>query len=384
MDISYIINRLGEENENYFGAIAPPIIQTSNFAYKKTCDLRCALKDEKNNLIYSRGNNPTLDILCKKLAALEGTDEALVFASGMAAISTAIIANVKAGDHVICVQKPYSWTNNILRNLLPRFNVNTTFVDGSDINEFKRNIKENTTLIFLESPNTMTFELQDIAAVAKLAKKNNITTIIDNSYSTPIFQQPIKLGIDIVVHSATKYIGGHSDAVSGVICSSKEMIAKIFKNEFLTLGGIISPFNAWLLLRGLRTLDLRLEKISTSTNKIIKFLSDHASIDKIYYPFHKGHPQYNLAKKQMKSASGLFSVTLKTKDVKKIERFCEGLKYFQMAVSWGGYESLVFPCCAFIEREEAAELPINLVRFSIGLEDPYRLIKDLENGLKKL
>jgi cystathionine beta-lyase len=384
MDTSYIINRLGEDNDEYFGAIAPPIIQTSNFAYKKTEYLRQAIKDEKNHLIYSRGNNPTLDILCKKIAALEGADEALVFASGMAAISTAVIANVKSGDHVICVQKPYSWTNNLFRNLLPRFNVKTTFIDGTDISNFENAIARNTRLIYLESPNTMTFELQDIPAVVGLAKKNNILTIIDNSYCSPLFQQPIKMGVDIVVHSATKYIGGHSDAVSGVLCSSKEIIDRIFRNEFLTLGGIISPFNAWLLLRGMRTLPIRMERISSSAKKIIDFLNSHPAIDKVYYPFDKSCDQRNIAERQMICGTGLFSILLKTKVVTKIEHFCESLKYFQIAVSWGGYESLVFPVCAYIDREEAAELPINLVRFSIGLEEADVLIEDLEQGLENI
>jgi cystathionine beta-lyase/cystathionine gamma-synthase len=384
MDISYIINRLGEENEDYFGAIAPPIMQTSNFSYKKTNDLRTALKDEKNHLIYSRGNNPTVDILCKKLAALEGADEAIVFASGMAAISTAVISNLKSGDHVICVQKPYSWTSTLFRTMLPRFGITTDFVDGTDIVNFEKAILPSTRLIYLESPNTMTFELQDIKAVVELAKKNNIITIIDNSYSTPLCQQPIAMGIDIVVHSATKYIGGHSDAVAGVLCTSAEMADKIFRNDFLTLGGIISPFNSWLLLRGLRTLPIRMEKISASTQKIIAFLKKHPAIEKIYYPYDSGSEQFKIAEKQMSSGTGLFSFQLKTKNVAAIEKFCESLKYFQIAVSWGGYESLIFPVCAFIEREEASELPINLLRISVGIEDADALIEDLKCGLDKI
>jgi cystathionine beta-lyase len=384
MDISYIINRLGEENEDYFGAIAPPIMQTSNFSYKKTNDLRTAIKDEKSHLIYSRGNNPTVDILCKKLAALEGADEAMVFASGMAAISTAVISNLKSGDHVICVQKPYSWTSTLFRTMLPRFGITTHFIDGTEIQNFENAILPSTRLIYLESPNTMTFEMQDISAVVKLAKKNNITTIIDNSYSTPLCQQPVKMGVDIVVHSATKYIGGHSDAVAGVLCTSTQMADKIFRNDFLTLGGIISPFNAWLLLRGLRTLPIRMEKVSATTQKIIAFLKEHPAIDKIYYPYDKSNKQFDIAEKQMSSGSGLFSIQLKTKNVEAIERFCESLKYFQIAVSWGGYESLIFPICAYIEREEASDLPVNILRISVGLEDADALINDLNEGLREI
>ena len=384
MNLSYIINRLGEDNENYYNAVAPPIIQTSNFSYKTVNDLRLAINDEKNNLIYSRGNNPTLDILVKKLAALEKAEDAIVFASGMAAISTAIIANVAAGDHVICVQEPYSWTNKLLSSLLPRFGVECSFINGGEISNYQQSLKPNTKLIYLESPNTFTFELQDLKAVAAFARQNNLTTIIDNSYSTPLFQNPIEFGIDIVVHSATKYIGGHSDTVAGVLCSSKEIVERIFKNEFLTFGGIISPFNAWLLLRGLRTLPIRMEKIAKTTSSVINFLENHSKIEKVIYPFSKDFPQLELAESQMKCGSGMLSVLLKTNEIPKIEAFCNALKCFYIAVSWGGYESLVFPVCSFVNDKEESPIPFNLVRFSIGLEEPEELIQDIENALKFL
>jgi len=384
MDLSYIINRLGEENQQYFGAVAPPIMQTSNFCYKNVSELRKAITNEKKSLIYTRGNNPTTEILCKKLAAMEGAEEALILASGMAAISTAVLSSVKMGDHVICVQKPYSWSFHLLSELLPRFSVETTFIDGTSIKQFKKALKPNTKMVFLESPNTMTFELQDIKAVAEFAKKNKLISIIDNSYSTPLYQQPIKMGIDIVVHSATKYIGGHSDVVAGVICSSLKIIEKIFKEEFLTLGGIIAPFNAWLLLRGLRTMPVRMERISASTLEIVRFLEKHPKVEKVIYPFSTSNPQKELAKKQMIRGNGLVSILLKTTDMKKIEAFCNHLKYFHIAVSWGGYESLVFPVCSYMKKEDKSGIPFNLVRLSIGLEEPEVLIADLDHALKNV
>ena len=384
MTLSEILNHLGEEHERYFGAVAPPIIQTSNFCYPNVAAMRDALKDEYSLPVYSRGANPTVTILRKKLAALEHTDDALVTSSGCAAISTAVLANLKAGDHAICVEKPYSWTNTLFTSLLSGFGIRTTFVDGCDPENFRRAICPETRLIYLESPNTMTFELQDLAAVAAIAKEHGIVTVCDNSYATPLSQNPADFGIDLVVHSATKYISGHSDVVAGVICGNAEMIRKIFDNELMTLGGILSPNDAWLMLRGLRTLHLRLERSGDNARLLASCLSDHPKVFKVHYPFLPEHPQYHLARRQMRSPGGLFSVTLKASGPDDVERFCESLKMFLLAVSWGGYESLVFPAIAFSQGEKAASIPWNLVRFYAGLEDPGELKQDLLNALDQL
>src|ERR1043165_8723551 len=265
MNLSEILNELGEDREDYFNAIAPPIIQTSNFAFKEVSKLREALDDEFQTNLYSRGNNPTVSILRKKLAALDGAEDALVLSSGVAAIFLAVFANVKQGDHIICVSKPYSWTDKLLNNLLTRFGVTATMIDGTRIENFEAAILPNTRIIFLESPNTFTFELQDLEAVSKLAKSKGILTMIDNSYCSPLYQKPLDFGIDLTLQTATKYLGGHSDVVAGVICGSQQMIGKIFRNEMLTVGSVISPFNAWLLLRSLRTLEIRLDRIAKNT-----------------------------------------------------------------------------------------------------------------------
>ena len=311
MELSYILNHLGENREDYFNAIAPPLMQTSNFAFSDVDGLRHALGDEYGTMLYSRGNNPTVNMLRKKLAALAGADDALVFGSGMGAVSTAVLANVSQGDHIISVANPYSWTYRLFDKLLPRFGVHTTFVDGRDIAHFEQALNPRTRLIYLESPNTLTYELQDLEAVAGLARQHNVVTVIDNSYCSPLYQQPLSYGIDIAVQSATKYLGGHSDVVAGVLAGSAAMVRKIFDAEFLNLGSNISPMNAWLLLRGLRTLPVRLKQISATTIQVVDFLSQHPKVEKVYYPFHPSFPQYELAKKQMQGCGGLLTITLR-------------------------------------------------------------------------
>ncbi len=378
MDISYILNVLGEDRENYFNAVAPPIMQTSNFAFKTVEEFREATKNELQSHFYTRGNNPTTEILRKKIAALEKTEDCLLFSSGVAAIAAAILNTVKNGDHVICVESPYSWTSYLLKNIAPQYGITTTFVDGKNIENFTAAIRANTKLIFLESPNTFWFDLQDIRAVTDLAKKHRITTAIDNSYCTPLYQQPYTLGVDLVCHTATKYLSGHSDVVAGVICGSKEKIDSIFRNEYMTFGAVLSPHDAWLMLRGLRTLPLRLEQSVSSTEKVIAHFMEHEKVEKIIYAFHPAHPQFELAKKQMKRGGGLFAMLLKTNDPKKIENFCDHLNRFLLAVSWGGYESLVFPACI----KTGSDYPVNFVRFYIGLEAPEVLIADIEQALQ--
>jgi cystathionine beta-lyase/cystathionine gamma-synthase len=383
-DVSFIINQLGENRETYYNAVTPPVFQTSNFAFNSVDDLRRSIADEKNNYLYSRGNNPTLNILCKKIAALEDTDEALAFASGMAAISSAVISFVNSGDHIVSVKNNYSWTNILMTKFLPRFGVETTFIDGRDPENFRKAIKENTKLFYLESPNSLTFELQDLEAVSKIAKAAGITTLIDNSYSSPLNQSPASMGIDIVLHSASKYLGGHSDVVAGIVCGSSENIKRIFNNEYMGLGGIISPFNAWLMLRGLRTLQARMDRIAETTVKVIEYLRNEPMILEVLHPLSVNHPQYELARKQMLKPSGLFSVRLAFNEREKIELFVNSLRQFIIGVSWGGHESLVFPALSFDESRTREGYSNNLVRLYIGLDDADCLIADIKQALLKI
>lgn len=386
MTISEILTHLGEDREHYFQAVAPPVVQSSNFVFPDLAAFRAAFSDELAHHVYSRGNNPTVEILRKKLAALEGTEDCLAFASGAGAVAAAVLGNVSAGDHIVCQQAPYSWTNALLRKFLPRYGVEHTFVDGTDIEHIRAALRPNTRVLYLESPNTMTFECQDLSACATLAKERGITTIIDNSYCSPIYQNPAAFGIDIVVHSGTKYLNGHSDVVVGVLCASKAMVKKIFESELMTLGGILAPHDAALVIRGLRTLPLRLQRSDASTQFLIEKLDGHPKVERIWYPFHHGFPQLELAKKQMRGCGGLFSVQFKTSSMANMELFVHRLRRFLMAVSWGGHESLLIPTVGFygIPGKEEPALPWTFCRFYIGLEDPEWLWEDLEQAMAVL
>ncbi len=386
MDLSYIINELGEERDNYFRAVSPPIMQSSNFCFKDIQSLRESLAHEMDIPFYTRGHNPTVAILRKKMAALENAEESLIFSSGSAAVAAAVMSCVQAGDHVVSVQKPYSWTYKLLSNMLSRYGVETTYIDGRDTENYTRAIQPNTKLFILESPNSMTFELQDIEAVCKIAKAHGITTLIDNSYASPLNQKPLDMGCDLVVHSATKYLNGHSDAIIGVLCGSRKKCEKIFMSEYMTLGGAVSPHDAWLMIRGLRTLPIRMERIAATTPKIVEYLANHPKVEKILYPFHPSFPQYDLAIKQLKAPAGQFSILLKAENMESVERFCNHLKRFLLATSWGGYESLIYPACVLYGSMNYAQttLPWNLIRFYTGLEEAEVLIEDLENAFSVL
>lgn len=386
MDLSYILNEFAEERENYFNAVSPPIMQTSNFVFNTVDEMRKAFADEYSVFLYSRGKNPTTEILRKKLAALDGAEDCLVFSSGAAAIFAAVFANIKSGDHIVSVNKPYTWAQKMFDTILPRFGVTTTYIDGREIENFERAILPNTRVIYLESPNSWDYALQDLEAVAELARSENIISIIDNSYCTPLYQRPIEMGIDLSLQTATKYISGHSDTLGGVLCGSKRMMERIFNSEFMTVGSGISPFNAWLLIRGLRTLPARLDRITATTHKVVSYLKQHPKVESLLFPFDETFPQYGLAKKQMTGACGLLTFTIKAGNIGQVEKFCESLQHIFMAVSWGGHESLIIPRCSGIDP--AAFDPQNpehrMLRLYAGLEEPGYLIKDLEQAFEKL
>ncbi len=382
MELSYIINELAEGREDYFRAIAPPIVQTSNFAFKTVDDLRKSFEDEYSTWLYSRGRNPTVDILRTKLAALDAAEDCLVFNSGAAAIFAAVLANVKSGDHILSVRNPYTWARKMFEDILPRFQVSHSYIDGTEIANFEAAIQENTTVIYLESPSSWTYELQDLAVVATLAKEKGIVTIVDNSYCTPLYQQPIQLGIDLVLQSATKYISGHSDTVAGVLSGSRKMIERIFNSEYMNIGSGIQPFNAWLLIRGLRTLEARLERIDRTTKLIIPYLKANPRVERVIFPLDPSFPQYELAQKQLRGAGGLMTFVIKTQHCSTIETFCNSLQHILMAVSWGGHESLIIPKCAGMKPEqfEPSNQDHRMLRLYVGLESPEYLMQDLEQA----
>ena len=383
MDLSYIINELGEERENYFNAISPPIAQTSNFAFKTVADLGKAFEDEMAGYLYSRGLNPTVEILRKKLAALDAAEDCLVFNSGAAAIFAGVLANVKAGDHIVSVKAPYTWAQRMFDVVLPRFGITTTYINGTTIENWVAATKPNTTLYYLESPNSWDFALQPIKEVAALARAKKITTFIDNSYCSPLYQKPIEMGIDMAMQTATKYIGGHSDTLGGVLSGTKMMMKKIFDSEYLNIGSGIQPFNAWLLIRGMRTLPARIDRITKTSLEVLKFLKSHPKIESVIFPLDESFPQYELAKQQMSGACGLMTMVVKTNKRAEIVKFCESLQHIMMAVSWGGHESLVIPKCSGIPLSDfdPSNPEHKYIRLYVGLEEASYLVKDLDQAL---
>lgn len=381
----------GENREEYQGAVVPPIYQNSLFVFEDWDSIDQAFDDPTNNAIYSRGKNPGVSLVEEKIAKLCNGEKAKMFASGMGAISSAILHFTKANDHIITIKSSYGPANNFIKHYVKeKCNIDSTFIAGNDIQEFEKAIQPNTTLIYLESPSSAIFSLQDLEAVAKLAKKYNIKTVIDNTWATPIFQKPLDLGIDIEVHSCSKYLGGHSDVVAGVVVGKEKDIDEIFHHEAAFLGAKMAPFEAWLILRSLRTLKIRMKEHQNSALKIATYLERHEAVQHVYYPGLESDKQYELATKQMSGFSGLFAFELKTDDLSKIKMFVNSLQYFKIGVSWGGHESLVYaPAISYLkemtpEQFEAMGISLGTIRLSIGLEDREDLLEDLSTALTHL
>ncbi len=373
------------------GAVVPPIFQNSLFTYDTWEEIDQAFEARTSSYIYSRGNNPSVEIVEEKLALLARGERAKLFPSGMAAISASILSATRKGSHIIAVKNIYGPANNLIQSYLaPKFDMTVSFVEGSNISDFEDVVQENTDVIYLESPSSVVFSLQDIAAVAQLARSRGITTIIDNTWATPIFQKPLTLGIDLEVHSCSKYLGGHSDIVAGVVIGSSERLENIFTKEFELLGAKAAPFEAWLLLRSLRTLDLRLRQHQESAGIIATMLEDHDKVDRVHYPGLPTFPQKELGEKQMSGYTGLMSFKLKSQDLSKIKRFFNSLEVFQIGVSWGGHESLIYaPAISYLkelstDRFEALGISLGDMRISVGLEDTQDLVADLRNALELL
>jgi cystathionine beta-lyase/cystathionine gamma-synthase len=384
-DLSHLLTHLGEERERGFDAVIPPIVQSGNFAYPTVAAMRATVQHEFERPLYTRGYNPTVAMVRRKLAALEHAEDALLFSSGSAAIAAGVMSFVKAGDHIVCVRKPYSWTKKLLVELLARFGVEHTFVDGTDAENYRRACRPNTTFFITESPNSLTFELQDLRAVAAIAKEKGILTLCDNSYNSPLFQNPIDLGIDMVAHSGTKYLNGHSDVVCGVLAGSAAHMRQVMSREFMTLGAAPSPHDAWLLMRGLRTLELRVNRSADNAEQVARFLEAHPKVKRVHWPFLESHPQHALARRQMKRCGGLVTIELDAPDEAAVERFCDNLKRFLIAVSWGGFESLQWPVCALKGPSGYyTDLPFTMVRLYIGIEEPALLIADLDQALARV
>jgi cystathionine beta-lyase len=380
--LSYILHHMDEDAfpEN---AVSPPIFQTSIFCFPSFAEFRDALSDEENRCLYTRGNNPTVMLVEQKIAALEGGERAKLVSSGVSAISHAIMAFVQSGDHVVCVEDCYGWARILLESYLARFKVSVTFVEGIDSEEVIAAFRPETRVVYLESPSSLTFKLQDLALIAQAAKERRIKTITDNTWATPIFCNPLSIGIDLVIHSGSKYLSGASDIIAGLIIGSRADIDLIQKQEFLQLGTVPDPFMAWLMLRGMRTLHVRMKAHYENALAVASYLEKSPQVEEVFYPMLDSFPQADLARRLFRGGSGLFSIKLKTHKLEEVIAFTDRLRLFKRAVSWGGYESLVFP--AAVKYQTLETIPsgsTNLVRLHIGLEAPDALIEDLDNALK--
>lgn len=364
----------GEDPETFLGAVVPPIFQSSIFVAPS-----CEARKSSERYIYTREANPTIDILNAKMAALEGAEEARSFASGMAAISAAVMSQLRNGDHVVCVRNAYYPTKALLQDYLSRFGVTVTFVRGDTVQDFEAAICPNTRMFYLESPTSVNLLLQPIEEVCALARSRDIVTVIDNTWATPLFQRPIRMGVDIVVHSATKYLGGHSDVIAGVVCTSRRHIEAIHR-ELSLKGGALDPFAAWLVLRGLRTLPTRLQQHQHNAMQVAQWLAQHPAVHNVLYPGMPSHPQYALACRQMNGFCGLLSFTLKCNTREAATTATDALKLFQRGVSWGGYESLALP--NLIDDYDGHQRWG--LRVHIGLERVESLIADLEQALSRV
>ena len=387
--IETILSHYAEDRESNNGAVVPPIYQNSLFTFKDWDAIDKAFDDPVNNCIYTRGRNPSVAMVEAKIAKIAGGEKAKLFSSGMGAISSAIMHHVKAGDHVITINNIYGPTNNFFNKYLrEKLNLDITFVSGESVEEIKDSIRDNTTLIYLESPATAVYTLQDINAITTLAKKHNIHTIIDNTWATPIFQKTLNMGIDLEVHSCSKYLSGHSDVVAGVVIGKAKDIDEIFLNEHALFGAKLAPFEAWLIMRSLRTLPIRMKQHQESAMQVATFLENHPKIKQVLYPGLKSFPQYELGRKQMTGYTGLLSFIIDSENLDDIKTFFNNLELFKIGVSWGGHESLIFaPAIGYLkelppEQFKAMGISLGTMRISVGLEDCDDLIQDLTQALE--
>lgn len=384
---SKICLHTGENRESYFGAIAPPIMQTSLFAFENWDNFLEGITAEREHYVYTRGVNPTTEILENKLAELERGEKCKCFASGMAAISSTLFTFLRQGDHVLFLNNVYGPALSYVK-ALSKFGVTYTnaFIENEE--EIKQHIQESTKIIYLESPSTMNFDIIDLEKVARQAKRLGILTVIDNTWATPLNQKPLIHGIDLVIHSCTKYIAGHSDTVGGAVIGSYELVDKIFEIGHQFGGGVMAPFDAWLILRGLRTLPQRLAYQQQTVKQVVKLFEKHPKIRKINHPLVFTGKTKEIYDKQATGYTTLLSVEIDFKNYEELRNFMNSFKIFKLGVSWGGFESLVtspnYNTKANHENLEAVHQSKDLIRMYIGLEAPELILEDLKRALNTL
>ncbi len=378
----------GQHPDKLHGAISPPIYQTSTYAFKDADQGARLFKKEEEGYIYTRLSNPTIDLLAQKVARLESAEAGIIFSSGLAAIFNTIVTLVKSGEEVVSDNTIYGGTFALLKNILPRLGIGVKLINANDANALNSAVNEKTRLLFIETPANPTLKIVDIAACADFAHKNNIPLCVDNTFATPYLQRPIELGADIVVHSATKYLGGHGDIIGGIVVGKKDFIEKLW-DDAKEIGACNTPMNAWLILRGIKTLAVRMDKHCSNAMKIAEFLSTHNKIEKVYYPGLKSHPGYELARRQMSQFGGMVGFDLKGgKEAGKV--VMNAVKLCILAVSLGDVDTLIEHPASMTHStysdEELKKCGINpgYVRLSVGIENPEDLIEDLNQALSKV
>lgn len=368
------------------GALDTPIYQSTTFVSANSDEMAAVYGEQKFGYMYTRYGNPTIRALEEKIAALEGGEAALATSTGMAAISSAILGYVKAGDHVVGARSLYGGAYNFINRVLPRYGVETTFVDSPCKDDFEKAIRPSTRLIYFETPSNPVLGIVDIAALAALGRKHGIPTMIDNTFASPVLQQPIRLGVTVAVHSATKYLCGHGDAMGGVIVGPKAYLDELNREIMRDFGGVISPFNAWLILRGTHTLHLRMPAHCANAQRIAEFLAQHPKVEHVNYPGLAQHPGHETAKKQMKAFGAMLSFEVKG-GYEGGKQVMDGVKIFARAASLGDTRSLIVHSAstshAAVPRDKRLAMGVTdgLVRLSVGVEAADDLVEDLDQAL---
>ncbi|MCD6280254.1 MAG: aminotransferase class I/II-fold pyridoxal phosphate-dependent enzyme [Deltaproteobacteria bacterium] len=377
----------GEYVKRYADSLTTPIFQTSTYTFKDSKEIEEYTKNNKQRYEYGRYGNPTEKIAERRLADLEGAEECVLFSSGMNAITTTILALVHSGDHMVITDDSYKKTLEFCKLYLKRFGVECSIVPFGDYEALEGAIKENTRFIFSESPTNPYLNVFDLVKIKEIAAKYSLLTLIDSTFATPLNQRPLEFGMDLVIHSATKYLAGHNDILAGVVLGRSELIEEI-KDLHRSMGGVIDPHCCYLLLRGLKTFPLRVARQNESALKVARFLESHPDINTVYYPFLESHRHYNIAKQQMKGGGGVVTFDIKG-DLERAKRFMDSLELCYIAPSFGGVETLInHPATVSYynyTKEQRYELGITdtLFRLAVGIEDVDDIIEDVDNALRK-
>lgn len=379
----------GYQSTAFEGSLVPPLFQTSTFTFKTAEQGERRFAGEEDGFIYSRLGNPTVKVLEERMAILEKGEAGLAFGSGMAAVSAILLALTKSGDHILCSQGVYGCTFGLLQLMKEKYNIDHQFSNMDTREILEQDLKPETVLIYIETPINPTMRLVDLQMIAEVAKERGIPVVVDNTFCSPYLQNPLELGCDVVIHSATKYICGHGDVVAGLAVGKKELMNYVGKTTLKDIGGIISPFDAWLLLRGLKTLPVRMDRHCENAEKVVAFLKEHDTVETVYYPGDVDYLQKDIAEKQMKKPGGIFSFTLKGSK-ETAQKFMNQLNLIKIAVSLGDAETLIqHPATmthAVIPREARMQMGIDdtLLRLSVGLEAWEDIVEDLKQALDKI